>query len=95
MSQEHRTSAPTNAAANLSRRRFMAGAGAAAATISLVDPRLAFSSTANSKINLGIIGCGGRGTWIAKLFQEHGGYNVVAAADYFTDRVNALGDAWA
>jgi predicted dehydrogenase len=93
MSQENQTLAATDAAPSVSRRRFIAGAGAAAATISLVDARLAFASTANSKINLGIIGCGGRGTWIAKLFQQHGGYNLVAAADYFADRVDALGDA--
>jgi predicted dehydrogenase len=93
MTQENRTSAATDAAASVSRRRFIAGVGVTVATVSLVDPSLAFTSTANSKINLGIIGCGGRGTWIAKLFQQHGGYNVVAAADYFRDRVDALGDA--
>ncbi len=77
----------------VSRRGFVAGAAAAAAGISLVDARLVFGSEANSKINLGLIGCGHRGTWIAKLFQKHGGYNVVAGADYFADRVNAFGDA--
>jgi predicted dehydrogenase len=41
---------------------------------------------------MGISGCGGRGTWITGLFQEHGGYNIVAAADYFQDRVDGLGD---
>ena len=46
-------------------------------------------SQANSKIDLGLIGCGGRGTWIADLFKKHGGYNVVALADYFPDRVEA------
>jgi predicted dehydrogenase len=93
MSQEDRTPATTETAPSVTRRRFIAGAGAAAAAISLVDARLAFSSAANSKINLGVIGCGGRGTWIAKLFQQHGGYNVAAAADYFPDRVDGLGDA--
>ncbi len=44
-----------------------------------------------TKIDLGVIGCGGRGTWIANLFQKHGGYNIVAAADYFPDRVNTFG----
>ena len=43
-------------------------------------------------MDLGIIGCGGRGSWIADLFQKHGGYNIVALADYFPDRVEALGD---
>ena len=44
-----------------------------------------------TKIALGVIGCGGRGTWIANLFQKHGGYNIVAAADYFPDRVDSFG----
>ena len=44
-----------------------------------------------TKIALGVIGCGGRGTWIANLFQKHGGYNIVAAADYFHDRVDSFG----
>ena len=44
------------------------------------------------KITLGLIGCGGRGTWIADLFQKHGGYNIVALADYFPDRVEAAGN---
>jgi predicted dehydrogenase len=92
MSQENLTPAATDASQGVSRRRFIAGAGAAAATISLVRADLAFGSQANSKINLGIIGCGGRGTWIAKLFQKDGGYNLMAAADYFPDRVDNLGN---
>jgi len=45
----------------------------------------------NSKIKLGLIGCGGRGVWIAGLFAAHGGYDVFAASDYFPDRTEALG----
>jgi predicted dehydrogenase len=48
---------------------------------------------ANTRVKLGLIGCGGRGTWIAKLFQDHGGYEIVAGADYFADRVNSFGNA--
>lgn len=79
-------------AAGLSRRRFLADAGTAALAFSVVRPEMVRGSSANSKVDLGIIGCGGRGSWIADLFQKHGGYNVVAAADYFPDRVNGLGD---
>ena len=35
------------------------------------------------KIKLGIVGLGGRGQWIAGLFQKHGGYQICAVADYF------------
>jgi myo-inositol 2-dehydrogenase / D-chiro-inositol 1-dehydrogenase len=45
------------------------------------------------KIKLGIVGCGGRGTWIAQRFQEHGGYNFHAIADYFPEAVERGGEA--
>jgi len=86
---------PTNVSQGtqgLSRRGFMAGAGAAALSLAAVEPQLVRGYPANEKINVGLIGCGGRGTWIAKLFKEHGGYNVVAVADYFQDRVDNCGD---
>ncbi|HEV3485252.1 MAG TPA: Gfo/Idh/MocA family oxidoreductase, partial [Vicinamibacterales bacterium] len=76
----------------LSRRRFLTETGAAAFAFTIVKPALVRGSSANSKVNLGIVGCGGRGKWIANLFQKHGGYNVIAAADYFADRVNGLAD---
>jgi myo-inositol 2-dehydrogenase / D-chiro-inositol 1-dehydrogenase len=77
-------------ASGLSRRHFLADAGTAALALSVVGPELARGATA--RVDLGIIGCGGRGSWIADLFQKHGGYNIVAAADYFPDRVNGLSD---
>jgi predicted dehydrogenase len=76
----------------LSRRRFLKDAGSAALAFSVVSPELLSGSAANGKIDLGIVGCGGRGSWIADLFRRHGGYNLAAAADYFPERVNALGD---
>ena len=44
------------------------------------------------KIKVGLIGAGGRGSWIAALFHEHGGYQFHAVADYFpavAERVGA------
>ena len=76
---------------HVSRRQFIAGAGAAALSFTVVKPELVRGYGANSKVNLGLIGCGGRGIWIANLFKEHGGYNIVAGADYFQDRVGQLG----
>jgi myo-inositol 2-dehydrogenase / D-chiro-inositol 1-dehydrogenase len=76
----------------LSRREFLAGAGGAAMSFGIMKPGLVRGSQVNSKITLGSIGCGGRGTWIANLFQKHGGYEITAAADYFPDRVNTFGD---
>ncbi len=74
----------------IGRRTFLAGAGAAAVTI--VKPSLVRGTEANSTIELGLIGCGGRGTWIADLFQKHGKYRFVACADYFPDKIQAFGD---
>ncbi len=50
------------------------------------------AATANSKLDVGLIGCGNRGTWIADLFRKHGGYNIAAVADYFPDKADAAGE---
>jgi myo-inositol 2-dehydrogenase / D-chiro-inositol 1-dehydrogenase len=76
---------------NFNRRRFLAGTTAAAAGLLVVGPRQVAAADANSKIMLGLIGCGGRGNWIANLFRDHGGFQFVAAADYFPDRAKATG----
>ncbi|MHC4676840.1 MAG: hypothetical protein ACYTBZ_30525, partial [Planctomycetota bacterium] len=77
----------------ISRRDFIAGA--AATSFVLMKPSLVRGTEANSKIKLGIIGCGMRGKWITDLFTKHGGYEIVAAADYFQDRVDELGEQFA
>ena len=79
----------TERGATLDRRGFLAGAAALGLTV--VEPQAVRGSQANSRIELGMIGCGGRGKWIANLFKQHGGYQVVAAADYFQDRVDGMG----
>jgi myo-inositol 2-dehydrogenase / D-chiro-inositol 1-dehydrogenase len=76
----------------MNRRRFITGASASVLAFSVLKPGLALGAAANAKIDIGLIGCGGRGKWIAKLFDENGGYNLVAAADYFQDRVDAVGE---
>jgi predicted dehydrogenase len=85
---EKRTSIVDKTGKAITRRKFIAGATALSFTV--VKPQLVRGTGANSKINLGLIGCGGRGIWIAALFQKHGGYNLVAGADYFQDRVDNL-----
>ena len=64
---------------------------AAAASLTILRSELVRGTQANSRIKLGLIGCGGRGVWIAGLFAAHGGYDVFAASDYFPDRTEALG----
>jgi len=82
---------PFASGSGTSRREFLTTA-AAIGTPLLVSPRTAFGSEANSRLTLGLVGCGGRGTWIADLFSKHGGYEVTAAADYFADKVDAFGE---
>lgn len=89
MKQGNQTSAePTT---NLTRRRFLASASASAVTVTLLNAKLVRATEANSRIDLGLIGCGGRGAWIAGLFAKHGGYNVAAVADYFPDKTDGAG----
>jgi len=77
---------------SFTRRKFIATTGTAAiGAFTIVNPLLVSGSVANTKIRIGIIGCGGRGTWIAKLFKKHGGFEVVAGADYFQDKVDEFG----
>jgi len=76
----------------LSRRQFLAGSSAAAFSLALMPPGLVSGAQVNSRIAIGVIGCGSRGNWIADLFLQHGGYQVVAAADYFQDQVDAFGE---
>jgi len=74
----------------VARRTFLAGA--AAATVTVLKPSRVRGSEANSKITLGLIGCGGRGAWLANLFQADGRYQIAACADYFQQRADAVGD---
>lgn len=77
---------------SLTRRRFLGSTGASVLTLTMLKPSLVRGAEANTKINIGLIGCGGRGKWIAGLFKKHGGYNVVALADYFQEKVDAAGE---
>lgn len=82
----------------LSRRQFLGGTLAAAAATSLAGWPLvgaepaATGGTEKRRIKLGVIGNGGRGGWIAGLFQQHGGYEMWAVADYFPEVANQCGD---
>lgn len=69
------------------RRRFLAQTGLGLAAAATLSRATAQGSAANSRLRLGLIGCGVRGLWIANSFREHGGYEVVGAADYFPARV--------
>ena len=72
------------------RRQFLAAT--ATQGITLVAASAVSGTQANSRIELGLIGCGGRGRWIADLFHENNNAHIVAVADYFQDRVDFIGE---
>lgn len=87
----------------INRRRFLGGTLAATAAGTFVQglasqaaenpattnvlPRVEYAR----KIKLGLIGCGGRGSWLGDLFRKHGGYEIHAVADYFPERAEVAG----
>ncbi len=76
----------------MTRRRFMAQSSAAALAFSIVRPGAVRGTQANSRIEVGCIGLGGRGRMIAGMIQNHGGYQITAVADYFPHVAKAAGD---
>jgi predicted dehydrogenase len=77
---------------SVTRRKFLSGAGAAALSFAVVAPSAARGTAANSRIRAGVIGLGGRGRMIAGMVQKHGGYELVALADYFEQVVDTAGE---
>ena len=78
--------------ATLSRRQFLGGTVAAAASFTIMKPSLVSGTEANSRLEVGVIGLGGRGKWITGLIEKHGGYQITSVADYFPAVVNAAGE---
>ena len=75
----------------LTRRGFMGGTALTAATLAVPGILRGQAAQPTRKIKLGVVGCGGRGAWIANLFPEHGGYEMHAIADYFPEVAEAVG----
>ena len=60
------------------RRGFLTTLGAG---ILIAKPETVFGSQANSSVEVGLVGCGGRGNWISPFFPEYTGARIVALAD--------------
>ncbi len=79
----------------LTRRRFLGEASAAVVTAAVATKLSAGAEQTPAptrRIKLGVIGNGGRGGWIAKLFRAHGGFEMWAVADYFQEVADKCGD---
>jgi len=75
-----------------SRRNFLKTASVAAAGLSIIPAKAVRGTEANSRVELGLVGSGNRGTWLAHLFEESAPAKVVALHDYFRDRVDTAGE---
>jgi predicted dehydrogenase len=68
------------------RRDFLKSA---AAGVMILKPETVFGSQANSTVEVGLVGCGGRGNWIGPFFPEFAGAKVVALADVQKDNLDS------
>lgn len=73
----------------VSRRTFLRTTTAAGAGLLIVPAATAFGYKANSSLGLGIIGCGGRGTYDGGEFLNNTDVRVTALMDIFEDKVLA------
>ena len=72
----------------ISRRDFVQKGGAAAAAgFTIVQPQAVRGSQANSKISVGLIGAGGRGSYDATIVNADPRARVTALCDLFDDRM--------
>jgi myo-inositol 2-dehydrogenase/D-chiro-inositol 1-dehydrogenase len=71
----------------IGRREFL-GAAAAAASFTIVNPRLVRGTGANSALRAGLLGCGGRGTADTTYLIDTGKARLVALADLFQDKLD-------
>jgi myo-inositol 2-dehydrogenase/D-chiro-inositol 1-dehydrogenase len=70
----------------MNRRKFIAKAASASGLL-LVKQGTAFGYRANSAVQLGLLGCGGRGTVVANSLSQNTSARIVALADLFPDRL--------
>jgi myo-inositol 2-dehydrogenase/D-chiro-inositol 1-dehydrogenase len=78
----------------MNRRSLFSIAGTAAGLTILNGTRAAAQQAPSGtpKLKVGFAGCGGRGSFVADIFKEDGGYEFAAAMDYFDDRAQSFGE---
>jgi predicted dehydrogenase len=70
----------------MKRRNFLKNTATISA-ITILKPGIAFSSTRNSAIQVGIIGCGSRGTEVISAMSKSTNTNIIGMADLFEDKL--------
>lgn len=73
----------------VSRRNFIHKTGAATAGLSILSPSLVRGSQANSRISVGLIGVGNRGSYDASIVHADPRARVTALCDLFDDRIES------
>ena len=68
------------------RRKFLTGAAAVTGACMMVAPQSVRGSQANSQIAVGLIGCGGRGSYDASIANKDPRARVMALCDKFPDQ---------
>lgn len=71
----------------MNRRNFVQAGTAAVSGMLLMNSKAAFGYEANSRVRLGLLGCGNRGTSVADSFASNTTAQVTALADLFPDRL--------
>ncbi|MCA1901177.1 MAG: Gfo/Idh/MocA family oxidoreductase [Candidatus Hydrogenedens sp.] len=74
------------------RRDFIKSTVVMASAINILPSRIVFGSEANEKVKLGLIGCGGRGRWIAHLFEKNAPFEITAVHDVFRKRAKRVAE---
>jgi len=77
---------------SINRRDFVKSSAVLGSTFILPHATVK-GSQANSRITVGVIGLGGRGSLIAGFLKEHPGYEITAVADYFPEVSDDAGES--
>ncbi len=72
-----------------SRREFVKDASVAAAGWTVIQPGSVKGTPANSKLKVGLVGCGRRGSRVSQLFVKNANARLVALADIYDDQIAA------
>lgn len=68
-------------------RRIFLKSAAAISSMLIMKPATVFGTSANSAVQIGIIGCGDRGTAVISSMSDHTNINIVAMADLLPDQL--------